>query len=256
MHRFFIPAENITGERLIIAGEQVHQIRNVLRMSSGDFITVLDNSGYEYNVRIDKVTRAEVKGTITEKSKVETEPEVEVVLYQSLAKRDKFEYILQKCTEVGVSCFVPLVANRTVVRDTGRITARRMSRWRRIIREAAEQSERGMLPMLVDAVEMKEAVEDTGKYDKVLFGSSRDEGTDLRSVLGGLASEGKSRIAFFVGPEGGFSDEEKVILRQAGAVLMNMGPRILRMETAAIVGTALILYEAGQMQPKETESKR
>jgi 16S rRNA (uracil1498-N3)-methyltransferase len=136
MHRFFIPPEWIDQEMVVIRGKLVHQIRNVLRLRGGDHIVLLDNTGWEYEAELAMVTRDQVKGVIFEKRPA-AEPGVRITLYQALPKRSKFEFILQKCTELGVSGFVPVICERCVA---DRPRDKRVERWHSIIVESAEQS--------------------------------------------------------------------------------------------------------------------
>jgi len=135
MHRFFIPPEWIDQEMVVIRGKPVHQIRNVLRLRGGDHIVVLDDTGWEYKVELASVTRDHVEGVIGEK-RMASEPGTRITLYQALLKSSKFEFILQKCTELGISGFVPVICERCVA---DRPRDKRMERWHSIIVEAAEQ---------------------------------------------------------------------------------------------------------------------
>jgi len=145
MHRFFLPADWIAEGTVAITGKLVHQIRNVLRLGAGDHITVLDNSGWEYEVELQKMDSARVEGKVVSKSPAAGEPRTKITLYQALLKGSNFEFVLQKCTEIGVAGFVPLICERCVAGDPD---SKRLSRWRSIIREAAELSRRGKLPVL------------------------------------------------------------------------------------------------------------
>jgi RsmE family RNA methyltransferase len=153
VHRFFIPPEWIHQEKVVITGKLVHQLRNVLRLSGGDHIVVLDNTGWEYEVALKVVARGYVEGVVRGKRSV-GEPSIKVNLYQALLKGNKFEFILQKCTELGVSGFVPILCERCVV---GHPKVKRVERWHRIISEAAEQSRRGKLPTLEPALTFQQA---------------------------------------------------------------------------------------------------
>ena len=115
MHRFFVEPSHFSGERVILPPDTAHQIRNVLRLRADDAILVLDNSGWEYEVLLRQVDRQQVMGEAVAKRPSPNEPTVQLTLYQSLMKRDKFEWVLQKGTEIGVSHFVPLVTQRSLV---------------------------------------------------------------------------------------------------------------------------------------------
>jgi len=242
MHRFFISGENLRGGQVVLTGKQAHQIRNVLRMAPGDQIVVLDNAGYEYVVAITNVARQQVLGQVIDKRPVQAEPRTQIMLYQALLARDKFEWVLQKCTEVGVTRFVPMVTERSIVRRPQAITSARLARWKSIVIEAAEQSGRGLIPQLECPVKFADALAGLSVFDQCLIASPQTTGSTLRELLQ-VARPAAASIALLIGPEGGFSDEEIAAACEKGAVAMSLGKRILRTETAAVVASALILYE-------------
>jgi len=222
----------------VLRGEQARQICYVLRMGAGDEIVALDNLGWEYGVRLTAVSAQQVSGDILEKRETASEPAGHITLYQSLMKRDKFEWVLQKGTEVGVSRFVPLVTQRSLVQDID-IKPSKMARWQKIITEAAEQARRGRIPELMLPMRWSEALAGLDA-DVALIPWEEVREPDLRQVLAGVRP---SRLALFVGPEGGFAQEEVAAAVAHNVQPITLGPRILRAETAAIVTAALILYE-------------
>ena len=242
MHRFFVRNESLQAEQVVLPGQQAHQIRNVLRAKPGDRIIVLDNTGYEYIVTLTDVTAQQVVGRVMDKQWSQAEPRTQITLYQSLLAREKFEWVLQKCTEVGVIRFVPMVTERSIVRRADTVTPRRLSRWQRILTEAAEQSGRGIIPQIEAAAPFAHVVSGLAGFDRRLIGSPQESGLSLRELL--RASGAKpATVALLIGPEGGFANEELEAARAAGAISFSLGPRILRTETAAVVASALILHE-------------
>ena len=242
MHRFFVPSEGLHDKHVILVGSQAHQIRDVLRMKSGEKIIVLDNTDYEYTVSLTKIDRQEVIGEVIDKNKSEGEPNVRITLYQSLLAREKFEWVLQKCTEIGVCSFVPVVTQRSIVRRTESVTAKKISRWQNIITEAAEQSGRGKIPTLGEPLDFSDVLSELDNFDCSLFGSAQTDTPALREIIKAKDSEIK-KIALFIGPEGGLTEEEIADARGRGAKVFSLGKRVLRTETAALVASALILYE-------------
>jgi 16S rRNA (uracil1498-N3)-methyltransferase len=242
MHRFFISAELLQEKHVVLTGPQAHQINDVLRMKAGDSIIVLDNTGYEYIVTLMRVERRQVIGEVVNQRKSEAEPRTRITLYQSLLAREKFELVLQKCTEVGVSHFVPIVTQRSLIRQPQAITPKKMSRWQSIITEAAEQSGRGKIPTLESPLLFRDTLAGLDDFDCCLVGSAVGNEADLRNILphGDIRPV---RIALLIGPEGGFTDEEIAEACGRGAKAFSLGKRILRTETAAIVASALILHE-------------
>lgn len=216
-------------------------------MTGGEHVIVLDNRGSEYEVVLDRVGSGAVCANILEQHTAGGEPRVAVTLYQSLLKSDKFETVLQKCTEIGVSRFVPVITRRGLVRKAASVTEKKIARWNRIIIEAAEQSHRGRLPAIESCLFLPEAVADCGGLDRCVVASTQQNADELPAVLRRVDSAICS-VGLFIGPEGGFDDEEAALLQDAGVHAIGLGPRILRTETAAMVTSALILYELGQMK--------
>jgi len=248
MHRFFVAEENLRGKQVVFTGRQAHQIRNVLRMKSGDHVIVLDNTGCEYTVILTKVGRQDIVGEVISRQQVQAEPNTQITLYQSLLAREKFEWVLQKCTEVGVASFVPIVTERSIVRRQNAITPRKLSRWKDIITEAAEQSGRGRIPQIEDPDNFADAVCRLGDFDRCLIGTLETNGVSIKEVLQ-FGSDEPVTVALFIGPEGGFTDDEIADACSQGATAFSLGKRILRTETAAIVASAVILYELGELAP-------
>jgi len=254
MHRFFVNNESLCGTQVVLTGRLAHQIRNVLRLKSGDHVIVLDNVGCEYTVILTKVTRQEVVGEMIYKQRAQGEPRTQITLYQSLLAREKFEWVLQKCTEVGVTDFVPMVTERSIIRRPDAITPRKLTRWRDIVTEAAEQSGRGRIPKLDAPVNFVDAVSRLVNFDRCLIGTLGTAGRSIKEVL----QFGKTEpvdIALFVGPEGGFTNQEVQQACANGANPISLGRRILRTETSAVVASAIILYEMGELMSKTGSSQ-
>lgn len=243
-NRFFISASDIRGDRVELSSEQSHQISHVLRLKPGDTIVVLDNSGAEYNVTLTTVDRKETVGQVTGTQRSAGEPAIELTLFQSLLIREKFEWVLQKGTEVGVAEFVPLLTERGLVR-TKSIEDNKLDRWQRIVMEAAEQSHRGRVPQLLPAAPFDKAVQGLREFNRVLIAAPGDGVVTLREALKGIGSP--ASVGLMIGPEGGFTEDEVALACANGAVRVGLGPRILRTETAATVTCALVLYELGEM---------
>jgi len=247
MHRFFVNNESLCSTQVVLTGRQAHQIGKVLRMKPGDNIVVLDNTGFEYTAILTKIDRREVVGELIYKQRAQGEPRTQITLYQSLLAREKFEWVLQKCTEVGVTDFVPMVTERSIIRRPDAITPRKLTRWQDIVAEAAEQSCRGRIPQLEAPVSFADAVSGLSSFDRCLIGSPQATGRGLREILRAGRAEPVA-VALLIGPEGGFTDQEIALALSYGATAIRIGKRILRTETAAVVASALILYELGEME--------
>ena len=247
MHRFFIPPHWIEHDRVTISGDLVHQLKHVLRLRKGDRIAVLDDTGREYQVSLSEIDSDRIAGMVSGSSAI-LEATTKITLYQALLKGTRFELVLQKCTEIGVSSFIPLACERCIA---ARPTAGRQERWRRVITEAAEQSGRGRLPTLEPAVGLEEACRRASGLSLIAW--EQEHALGLRQVLQReLAGRGESlplTVNLFVGPEGGFTPGEVEMARNHGIIPVTLGRRLLRAETAGLVTAAAILYECGDLEP-------
>jgi 16S rRNA (uracil1498-N3)-methyltransferase len=225
-------------------------------------VVLLDGGAHEYVVRLDEVRSSAVAGTVEASRPRRPEPRLLVTLYQALVPRDRFETVLQKGTEVGVSRFVPVWCERSIVPGGDRIDEHRLERWRRIVTEAAEQCERGIVPEIAAPLRFTEALAAAGGAGPLLVAWERERGRSsrdgLRETLAGSADgpdavSGRS-IGLMIGPEGGFSNLEIEAAREAGAVTVSLGPRILRTETAGPILAALALYEVGDLAPVDDDA--
>ena len=245
MNRFFVSTSDFEGDRVRLNRAQAHQVRQVLRLGPGDGIVVLDGRGAEYEVTLTAVGSKEAVGRVVSTRAAVGEPKVEITLFQSLLAREKFEWVLQKATEVGVAQIVPVLTERSLVR-TKQIDENKLDRWRRIVTEAAEQSHRGRVPGIGQAIPFRAAVSSLSDFDRCLI-AAPSEAASLREALRNPGRADPS-IALLIGPEGGFTQDEVTPACEKGAVAVGLGPRVLRTETAAVVACALILYELGEME--------
>lgn len=249
MHRFFIPPAWIRGEIVLLGDDVAHQLRHVLRLRPGARIVVLDDRGWEYEVELLTVEHKAARGTICERRPAGGEPAVQVTLAQALLKKDNFEWVLQKGTEIGVTRFVPLITARTVAAGDEGISPAKRERWARIVREAAEQSRRGALPV-IEAPSTLSAALNSLSADLMLIAWEEERATSLRDTLAPLREVDAPQVTIFVGPEGGFTAEEVAQAQACGAVAVSLGARILRAETAATAAALLVLYELGALEPR------
>jgi 16S rRNA (uracil1498-N3)-methyltransferase len=246
MHRFFVSSSILTHSPVILTGDQAHQIRRVLRLQPGDRVMLLDGEGWAYEAGLIAVSAKDVRLQIMSRAEAAGEPPVHITLCQAMLKGERFSWALQKGTEVGISVFVPLVCERSVIDDLQVVEGKR-DRWRRIIQEAAEQCGRGRVPDLLHAQLLRQAVKAPGQQGALrLIPWEGERTTSLREALSGCNLNDGMRIELFVGPEGGFTDVEVDWARRHGVQPVTLGPRILRAETAGLVAAAAILYQAGE----------
>jgi 16S rRNA (uracil1498-N3)-methyltransferase len=235
MHRFFVEPSFLQGDLAELPADTAHQVRNVLRMGPGDRLLLLDNLGWQVEAELAKVTRRQVMVRLLERRPAAGEPGLSLTLYQSLLKKDNFEWVLQKGTELGISRFVPLITERTVVSERT-LKPTKLARWQRILAEAAEQCRRARIPQLAPAQTFAEALA-SQPPDTLGLIPALSATASLTTLLADLPS----RIALFIGPEGGFSPTEVGQAQANGLLAVTLGPRTLRAETAAIAAAALLL---------------
>lgn len=240
-HRFFVPPESIHGRVVNFSLAQAHQLRDVLRLRAQDEIFVLDNTGVEYRVLLNPVSRDTVRGEIVEQRASMGEPKTRLVLYQALLKADKFEWVLQKGTELGIAAFVPVVTERSV-RDVGK---NKYARWAQIVTEAAEQSGRGKIPSLSPHQSLQTALKSAHQAGGLIL--MPWESATARDLAGALSNSAASTIHLFIGPEGGLSESEVELARTHQAEIISLGPRILRAETAGLVASSALFFARGDL---------
>ena len=246
MTRFFISSDQIKDNSVILKGEDRHHLLNVLRQGPGGEITVLNGKGEEYLVKITEVTVDQVNGTIIKKVERQTEPRVKITLVQGLPKADKFEWILQKNTELGVSRFQPVFTERSNIKLDQTAQGRKLERWNKIIREAAEQSGRQVIPILEPIRRWSEMLAGPSGVGLVLIPWEGEAGQSLKQVLE-RQPEAPESVTVLIGPEGGFSLKEVEEAKGKGAIPVTLGPRILRTETAGLVVASALLYHFGDL---------
>lgn len=243
MNRFFVNPADIHQNEVRFSKDHSHQIRRVLRLKEGDRVEVLDDSGTVFQVRV--TPRAEGEHVIGEVISVEdhdTSADPVLTLFFGMTSREKVEWILQKGTEIGVSYFQPFISARTLV-QTDVFTPNKVERWKRIIREAAEQCERVKLPVFDMPKSLDDclsAASESAMFCMLAWEEQHETTATIRSALRDYSGQ---PIGLFVGPKGGFSAEEVEKARKSGCQIVTLGERILRMETAALVFPAIVLYE-------------
>jgi 16S rRNA (uracil1498-N3)-methyltransferase len=258
-YRFFVAPEALEGRSVQIEEPAlVHQLTNVLRLGTGDQVTLLDNSGWEYTVVLEQLGRDAVVGAIERKALATSEPRLKLALYVAVLRGERFEWVLQKGTELGVSAFVPVVCQRSVIDDLADIGGGKIERWERIIREAAEQSRRAKLPKLRPAMLFDSACEHAQRRSQALLLWEGGGATSLRVLLRQRQERDRAvetsapaaapfSISLLSGPEGGFTESELAAATVHHIALASLGPRTLRAETAPIAAAAAVLFEHGDL---------
>ncbi|MBI5878272.1 MAG: 16S rRNA (uracil(1498)-N(3))-methyltransferase [Chloroflexi bacterium] len=240
LHRFFVPEETLVGDTVALPADSAHQIAQVLRLRPGERIILLGGGGLEHEAQLEAVARAAVIARIVATRPAVGEPALRLTLCPALLKADKFEGVIQKCTELGVAAFQPVISARCVSEAA---SAQKLARWRHIAQEAAEQSGRGCVPPVEPPRPLPDALKQAGGL--MLMAHEVERVTSLHAALAGQSlAEG---VCLFIGPEGGFDEREVALAREAGALPVSLGLRILRAETASVAAVAAIMHERGEM---------
>jgi len=227
MHRFFVDPGTVAGERFPLPGSLAHQVTRVLRLRDGDQITLLNGLGQEVQCRLEGG-----ECVVVERRPASREPNHQLTVWQALLKGDHLEPVIRRGTEIGIARFGLFVSERCVVRE---LSPRRLDRLRAVAREAAEQSERGIVPPVGEPMDYADALNEAAAGSVLLF--ERHEGKRLTDL------EPPSSV--FIGPEGGFSAAEVAAAERAGLAIAGLGPRILRSETVAVAVAAAVLSRTG-----------
>lgn len=242
MSIFYIKNEQINEENAYIEGEDVKHIKDVLRYNINDNIDICDENGIKYIAQIINMAKEKISLKILEVSEETSEPSVNITLFQGLPKADKLEMIIQKCTELGVSEIVPVITERVIVKLDEKSASKKLERWNKIAQEAGKQSGRQKIPKVKNINNLKNLIEILPKYDILLLPYECEKEVTLKSVLRNLDKNVKN-IAIFIGPEGGFSENDLKLLNLPNVKKVTLGPRILRTETAGLATVSMVLYE-------------
>lgn len=230
-YRFFVEPKNIQRGVFISENrELINQAKNVFRLKIGSEMSILDNTGYLYIIKITNLTN-NIAGKIVNKYKQELRGDT-INLFCSILKGNNFELVLQKCTEIGIAEITPVIFQNSLVKKV----SGKIDRWGKIVKEAAEQSIRFDLPKINDLIEFGEAIK------KVEFDLNFVADQKSKTNLLGYIQKVKTGevINIFVGPEGDFSEKEREIMKKAGFLFYNLGQNTLRSETACIISCGII----------------
>ncbi len=240
MPRFFTPSDNFDGNKVKITGDDSYHIARALRMAVGDEITVADMKGREYLCRLVKIRDDECECEILSVSDGANESPVDITLFMSYPKGDKLETVIQKAVELGATRIIPFESSRCIKRPRQDKAEKQGARLSRIAEEAAKQCGRSRLPEVLPAISFNEAISEAAKADLALFCYEGDGTRSLRAVL--ESCRNIKTVSVTVGCEGGFSLDESRRATDVGLVPVNLGPRILRCETAPTYALAAISY--------------
>lgn len=237
-------SENFIGEQVVIEGDDVKHLRSVLRVEVGQDILVSDGHGRDVIASVASVEADRIIADIISERGAEELPElpIAITLYQALPKADKMELIIQKCVELGVSRIVPVETSRCVVKLDKKNAAKKVERWQKIARSASEQCQRSLVPEVADVMSWRGALDEAEGMSVICYEQESSTGT-LRKLLESVRENKLERLNVFVGPEGGFTNEEVDQAIKSGHESISLGKRILRTETAGMALIAAVMLE-------------
>ncbi len=246
MHKFFVPKDSIADNVAIISGEDVKHIYKVLRLKVLDKVNVNNCEGKEYIGEISLIDKTQVVVNLLQENAINNESPIEVYLFQGMPKSTKMDLIVQKNTELGVKAITPIITERVVVKAELK-EFKKVDRWNRIALEACKQSKRSLVPQINIPIEFDHLLEELKHMDLVVVPYENQEGYGIKRLVKNIEKKHISKVAIIIGPEGGFEECEILKLKDAGAEIVTLGPRILRTETAGLTCLSLIMYELGDL---------
>lgn len=233
MRRFF---GRLDRNKIVVENEEFNHLKNVLRLGVGSEVCVSLNDEFDYICVVEQMSKNNAICNILTKQKCPANPTKNIVLFQGVAKGPKFEFIVQKATEIGMTKIIPFESEYCV----GKISDSKNGRMKAIIQNACKQCERSVMPVVEKTISVGEVAKQIKDFDIALFANERAFDSEKIKSL-----EKYNNIGIIVGAEGGFTLEEKELLLQAGAVSVSLGKRILRCETASVAMMSLVSILSG-----------
>ncbi|MCX7916595.1 MAG: 16S rRNA (uracil(1498)-N(3))-methyltransferase [bacterium] len=245
MRRVYIGRDSIRKNSFfLIKGETYHYLKNVLRLKESDEFIGFDGSGKEYHLKIKEIKDREIFVEIIEEKEVYN-PELpfNLSLYQCLPKGEKFDFIIRESTQFGIKKIVPVISKRVIVQIPEDKIENKIKRWTKIAAESSKISGRTFIPEISKPEKFKECLEDEKDYGIIFWEGEREK--TIKDIIKHLNREAifNKKINVFVGPEGGFDEEEVEMAKENGYITVSLGRRILKVETASIVCIAILIYE-------------
>ena len=242
MPHFYIPPENIRDSHFEITGSQVHHLVHVRRRAVGSELSLFDGTGKTYLGRIENISKNKITGVIIEEKRVSA-AKVSIILYHSVPKGDRFDWLIEKSAELGISRVNPIICSRSLIKE---ISAHKVSRWQRLSESACQQCSRPDIMEVGEPLEFESSLGLVKPDELSIIGWESEE---LGTLKKAFREKSKfSRINIFIGPEGGFETREIKAARDRGVAPVTLGKRILRVETAGLIASVLALNEYGEFE--------
>lgn len=245
MPGFWVEPQDVGEERLILRGDEAHHLTRVRRYGPGDEVEAVDGAGFCYRVRIERVAKGQVEAAIIARLPEKGESPVRLHLAPALIKGPRFDFVVEKATEVGVASIRPLLTERGVIR-TG--SERKLERWQRLAQAATKQCGRSRVPQIETPRSLDEVLADLDRECDAIWLATPAAAVELAACSQRGAS---TRIGLLVGPEGGFTEAEVERVRRAGVESFSWGDRVLRADTASVVLAALVLHKSEEALKRE-----
>jgi len=244
MYKFFVKEEQIENNKINIIGEDVNHIKNVLRLEKeGEICICNKGTSKSYMCKILEFANNQVRCEIIEEITETAEANTYIHIFQGLPKADKFEFIIEKCTEIGVKEITPVVMKRSIVKLDEKDKVKKLDRWQKIAEVAAKQSKRDSILKVNNVINFQNIFENVQDYDILLVAYEEEKQNNLKNVLTKFKDKEYLKIAVLIGPEGGIDESEIKQCKVNQFTSVTLGKRILRTETAPLVISSNILYE-------------
>ncbi len=235
MYRFYLSKKIEDPRQIIISNKEIiKKLTKVLRKGVNDTFILFDNQAEEYEVKIIEINKHQIVCQAIKRNFIDRELALDINLYQSLLKKDKFEWILQKATEIGVKKIIPIISEHCVVKD---LSKSKFSRYEKILTEATMQSGGKITPELNQVLDFEKAITELNTEDLNLIAHEQEQDNNLINILQNTNSK---KINLFIGPEGGFTENEINLAQRYSVLPFGLGKRILRAETASLVACGTI----------------
>ena len=247
MPRFFVKSEQINDTEILIIGEDVKHLKNVLRKQIGDIIEICNQeTGRTYKCQISEIREEKIISEMIEEISSK-ENRIKVDIYQGLPKADKMELIIQKSVELGASAIIPVEMKRCVVKIDSKSESKKTERWQKIAESAAKQSGRNTIPEIQKIINVEKIAQLLDIYDSIIVCYENEKENTLKNELLEIkkqtTNKDEIKIGIVIGPEGGLEEKEVELLKQNRAKIVTLGNRNLRTETVALNILSIIMYE-------------
>ena len=240
MHRFYHSNPLDLNQIIILDEFASHHALRVMRVKVNDSLILFNGDGFEYKGRVSNISKKTINIEILSKEKNNNESPISINLFQSISSNEKMDMVIQKATELGVSSIQPIITSRSTIKLSLDRTKKRLMHWRQVSISACEQSGRSKIPTIKSPIVFDQIAEriTTNSLNLLLHPDNLEESSNLPNEYSG-------DINIFIGPEGGFSQDEALLLKKQNCINIQLGPRILRTETAPLAIIAILQYKYG-----------